>query len=39
MLRPLISYASPVWGAAANMHLIGLERVQNITVRQLARQP
>ncbi|GBM07994.1 hypothetical protein AVEN_155121-1 [Araneus ventricosus] len=37
-LRPLISYASPFWSAAANMHLIGLERIQSITVRQIARQ-
>ncbi|GBN95719.1 RNA-directed DNA polymerase from mobile element jockey [Araneus ventricosus] len=39
LLRPLISYASPVWGAAANMHFIGLERLQNMAVRQIARQP
>ncbi|GBL86660.1 hypothetical protein AVEN_129120-1 [Araneus ventricosus] len=26
-------------GAAANMHFLGLERLQNMTVRQIARQP
>ncbi|GBL96314.1 hypothetical protein AVEN_184771-1 [Araneus ventricosus] len=39
MLRPLISYASPVWGAAANIHMQSLEKLQNITVRQIVRQP
>ncbi|GBO28695.1 hypothetical protein AVEN_254814-1 [Araneus ventricosus] len=47
MLPPLISYASPVWGAAANVHMqtLGvysgtpLERLQNLTVRLIARQP
>ncbi|GBL96880.1 RNA-directed DNA polymerase from mobile element jockey, partial [Araneus ventricosus] len=39
MLRPLISYASPVWGAAAKVHMQTLERLQNLTVRLIARQP
>ncbi|GBM43176.1 hypothetical protein AVEN_50100-1 [Araneus ventricosus] len=39
MLWPLISYTSPVWGAAANIHMQSLEKMQNITVREIARQP
>ncbi|GBM96133.1 hypothetical protein AVEN_153258-1 [Araneus ventricosus] len=39
MLRPLISYACPVWLAAANRCILSLESVQNITVRRIARMP
>ncbi|GBN73214.1 hypothetical protein AVEN_256134-1 [Araneus ventricosus] len=39
LLRPLISYACPVWMAAANNHIKGLERVQNVTIRRITRMP
>ncbi|GBM54126.1 hypothetical protein AVEN_64677-1 [Araneus ventricosus] len=39
LLRPLISYACPVWMAAANHHIKGLERVQNVTIRRITRMP
>ncbi|GBM85021.1 hypothetical protein AVEN_4037-1 [Araneus ventricosus] len=39
MLRPLISYACPVWLAAANKCILSLERVQNITISRIARMP
>ncbi|GBO34686.1 RNA-directed DNA polymerase from mobile element jockey [Araneus ventricosus] len=39
LLRPLITYASPVWGAAAKTHLNKLEGLQNTTVRQITNSP
>ncbi|GBN57702.1 hypothetical protein AVEN_232434-1 [Araneus ventricosus] len=39
LLRPLISYACPVWMAAANNHIKGLERAQNATVRRITCMP
>ncbi|GBL83928.1 hypothetical protein AVEN_100823-1 [Araneus ventricosus] len=34
-----MSYASPVWGAAAKSHLIKLESAQNIIARQITNSP
>ncbi|GBM27872.1 RNA-directed DNA polymerase from mobile element jockey [Araneus ventricosus] len=39
LLRPLITYASPVWGAAAKTHLSKLERLQNAIARQITNSP
>ncbi|GBM31657.1 putative RNA-directed DNA polymerase from transposon X-element [Araneus ventricosus] len=39
LVRPVMSYASPVWGAAAKSHLIKLESAQNITARQITNSP
>ncbi|GBN54355.1 hypothetical protein AVEN_88815-1 [Araneus ventricosus] len=39
MLRPLISYACPVWLAAAKKCTLSLESVQNNTVRRITRMP
>ncbi|GBM04214.1 hypothetical protein AVEN_41030-1 [Araneus ventricosus] len=35
LLRPVISYASPVWGAAAKTHIQKLETLQNSTLRMI----
>ncbi|GBO43055.1 RNA-directed DNA polymerase from mobile element jockey [Araneus ventricosus] len=35
ILRPKMTYASPVWGAAAHSHIQKLEATQNITARQI----
>ncbi|GBO30097.1 hypothetical protein AVEN_48647-1, partial [Araneus ventricosus] len=39
LVRPVMSYASPVWGAAAKSHLIKLESAQNIIARQITNSP
>ncbi|GBN61919.1 putative RNA-directed DNA polymerase from transposon X-element [Araneus ventricosus] len=36
ILRPVMSYVSPVWGAAAKTHTQKLESTQNIIARQIA---
>ncbi|GBM60583.1 putative RNA-directed DNA polymerase from transposon X-element [Araneus ventricosus] len=35
ILRPKMTYASPVWGAAAHSHIQKLEATQNIIARQI----
>ncbi|GBN41845.1 RNA-directed DNA polymerase from mobile element jockey [Araneus ventricosus] len=35
ILRPIMTYASPVWGAAAKTHIQKLESTQNIVARQI----
>ncbi|GBN78163.1 hypothetical protein AVEN_8210-1 [Araneus ventricosus] len=35
ILRPIMSYASPLWGAAAKTHTQKLESTQNIIARQI----
>ncbi|GBN26588.1 hypothetical protein AVEN_251419-1 [Araneus ventricosus] len=35
LLRPVISYVSPVWGAAASTHVKKLQTLQNATARQI----
>ncbi|GBM29798.1 putative RNA-directed DNA polymerase from transposon X-element, partial [Araneus ventricosus] len=39
LLRPLISYACPVWLAAANNYIKSLDRAQNVTIRRITRMP
>ncbi|GBO33002.1 RNA-directed DNA polymerase from mobile element jockey [Araneus ventricosus] len=39
LLRPIITYASPVWGAAAKTHLKKLESLQNAIARQITNSP
>ncbi|GBO36267.1 hypothetical protein AVEN_106204-1 [Araneus ventricosus] len=39
LLRPVISYASPVWGAAAKTHIQKLETLQNSTLRMITDAP
>ncbi|GBN25865.1 RNA-directed DNA polymerase from mobile element jockey, partial [Araneus ventricosus] len=39
LLRPIITYASPVWGAAAKTHLKKLESLQNKIPRQITNSP
>ncbi|GFX07203.1 RNA-directed DNA polymerase from mobile element jockey [Trichonephila clavipes] len=35
LLRPIIVYASPVWGHVAKTHIQKLEIIQNMTLRQI----
>ncbi|GFW22014.1 RNA-directed DNA polymerase from mobile element jockey [Trichonephila clavipes] len=37
LLRPVITYASPVWSFAANTHIKKLEVLQNKTLRQILK--
>ncbi|GBN12516.1 putative RNA-directed DNA polymerase from transposon X-element [Araneus ventricosus] len=39
LLRPIMSYASPVWGAAAKTHINKLETAQNKIARQITQAP
>ncbi|GBN31588.1 putative RNA-directed DNA polymerase from transposon X-element [Araneus ventricosus] len=39
IFRPLISYAVPIWGIAANTHISKLESLQNVTLRQISKMP
>ncbi|GBN19032.1 putative RNA-directed DNA polymerase from transposon X-element [Araneus ventricosus] len=39
LLRPVISYSSPVWGAAAKTHIKKLESLQNSTLRMITDVP
>ncbi|GBN03663.1 hypothetical protein AVEN_70977-1 [Araneus ventricosus] len=39
ILRPLITYAVPIWGIAATVHISKLESLQNITLRQISKMP
>ncbi|GBN91901.1 hypothetical protein AVEN_104220-1 [Araneus ventricosus] len=39
MLLPLISYACPVWLAAANKCILSLESLQNVTIKRITRMP
>ncbi|GBL84891.1 putative RNA-directed DNA polymerase from transposon X-element [Araneus ventricosus] len=39
ILRPKMTYASPVWGAAAHSHIQKLEATQNIIERQIINAP
>ncbi|GBM61590.1 hypothetical protein AVEN_102343-1, partial [Araneus ventricosus] len=39
LLRPIITYASPVWGAAAKTHLKKIESLQNAIARQITNSP
>ncbi|GBN34409.1 hypothetical protein AVEN_124598-1 [Araneus ventricosus] len=39
LIRPVMSYASPVWGAAAKSHIKKLESAQNIIARQIINSP
>ncbi|GBL81198.1 hypothetical protein AVEN_143539-1 [Araneus ventricosus] len=39
LLRPVISYTSPVWGAAAKTHIQTLETLQNSTLRMITDAP
>ncbi|GFV17592.1 RNA-directed DNA polymerase from mobile element jockey [Trichonephila clavipes] len=37
LLRPILTYASPVWSFAAKTHIQKLEVIQNKTLRQIQR--
>ncbi|GBN97299.1 putative RNA-directed DNA polymerase from transposon X-element [Araneus ventricosus] len=39
LMRPIMSYASPVWGAAAKTHINKLESTQNKIARQMTQVP
>ncbi|GBN26942.1 putative RNA-directed DNA polymerase from transposon X-element [Araneus ventricosus] len=39
LMRPIMSYASPVWGAAAKTHINKLETAQNKIARQITQVP
>ncbi|GBO36766.1 hypothetical protein AVEN_164996-1 [Araneus ventricosus] len=39
LMRPIMSYASPVWGAAAKTHINKLETTQNKIARQITQVP
>ncbi|GBM46320.1 hypothetical protein AVEN_195272-1 [Araneus ventricosus] len=39
LVRPVMSYASPVWGAAAKSNIKNLESAQNIIARQITNSP
>ncbi|GBO13214.1 putative RNA-directed DNA polymerase from transposon X-element [Araneus ventricosus] len=39
LMRPIMNYASPVWGAAAKSHINKLETAQNKIARQITQVP
>ncbi|GBN27838.1 hypothetical protein AVEN_222633-1 [Araneus ventricosus] len=39
LMRPIMSYASPIWGAAAKSHINKLEAAQNKIARQIIQVP
>ncbi|GBN28313.1 hypothetical protein AVEN_270339-1 [Araneus ventricosus] len=39
LMRPIMSYASPIWGAAAKSHINKLEAAQNKIASQITQVP